>query len=182
MPITRSMSNVFQSVSISIPFYTLYNSYELEQEKIQEYFNCPNHYLTNPTFSNDLVDINFKTLTNNFLDFSLELSGKAINIIKYLNSKKNEIIELITEQTIMKMYNQTFEEPVHNTISYERLNELIAPIDPIIDETCRICLETLTENPVKTSCGHNFHKNCISDYLTGHCIHPICPICRFDLH
>jgi hypothetical protein len=182
MPITRAMYNVLQSVSISIPFYTLYNSYELEQEKIQNHFNCPNHYLFNPSFPNNPVDIDFKTSTNNFLDFNLELSGCAIDIIKYLSGKKTEIIELITEQTIMKMYNQTFEEPVHNTISTNRLSELIAPIDPIIDETCRICLDNLTENAVKTSCGHKYHHDCISDYLTNHCIHPICPICRHDLH
>jgi hypothetical protein len=182
MPITRSMSNVLQSVSISIPFYTLYNSYELEQEKIQNHFKCPDYYLSNPSFPFEPVEINFETVTNNFLDFNLQLSGFAIDIIRYLNSKKNDIIELITEQTIMKMYNQSFEEPVHNTVSSTRLSELIAPIDPIMDETCRICLDNLTENAVKTSCGHCYHHDCISDYLTNHCIHPICPICRYDLH
>ena len=40
--------------------------------------------------------------------------------------------------------------------------------------TCSICLE---ENPnIKlTSCGHKYHKTCISEWVT---IKPICPLCR----
>tara|TARA_B110000285_G_C14973779_1_gene537916 strand:+ start:533 stop:865 length:333 start_codon:yes stop_codon:yes gene_type:complete len=41
--------------------------------------------------------------------------------------------------------------------------------------TCSICLETHTNEIHTTSCGHVFHKDCISIWLKEH---TSCPICR----
>lgn len=50
-------------------------------------------------------------------------------------------------------------------------------------ETCSICQEDMAVYAFKgvTSCGHHFHKRCISDWSTKFCEKPHCPLCRHDL-
>lgn len=188
MPVTRSMAKLMDIVTVSIPFYTLFNSYEVEHEKIMDYFSFNRYLLYNHNIPFRSVEIEFQMENNNFLDFNFQIKGTVYDVVKYLYSYKSHVIELVTAQTIQKInqeqaiFQSNFEEPVHNTITMDRFSQLITPVDPILNETCRICLDDLNEKTVKVSCGHCFHQECISNYLTSKCIHPVCPICRFDLH
>lgn len=50
-------------------------------------------------------------------------------------------------------------------------------IVPVVTDTCNICLDELNEN-VHMSCGHSFHKKCISKWLLTK---KTCPCCRKTL-
>ena len=47
--------------------------------------------------------------------------------------------------------------------------------DPVSD-TCTICLEVVSETPLK--CGHVFHKKCIKQWLKNN---DTCPNCRTEV-
>jgi hypothetical protein len=44
---------------------------------------------------------------------------------------------------------------------------------------CSICLEPIRMNGIKTSCNHQYHKNCIKKWINLN--HRSCPLCREDL-
>lgn len=54
-------------------------------------------------------------------------------------------------------------------------------------QDCAICLSTITEECVRTGCGHYFHDECMEQYLAVHrkqrlLEEPRCPVCRTSLH
>jgi hypothetical protein len=51
---------------------------------------------------------------------------------------------------------------------------------PEAGETCPICLEALTNDIVKTQCGHFFHRGCITEWLAVDNI-DTCPDCRAQI-
>ena len=48
------------------------------------------------------------------------------------------------------------------------------------NEACCVCLEPHEVGSVaaRLPCGHLFHEQCVTEWLTRHCS---CPVCRFDL-
>ena len=50
------------------------------------------------------------------------------------------------------------------------------------DKICPICQEDFNdkEKLKMTPCGHIFHPQCISQWLTKQCTRPTCPTCRHD--
>jgi len=52
-------------------------------------------------------------------------------------------------------------------------------LDLSIYDECPICLEDLVENIAKTNCGHNFHFECLSNWIhSKKKIIFICPSCN----
>eukprot|EP00401_Gymnodinium_catenatum_P079123 CAMPEP_0117591348 /NCGR_PEP_ID=MMETSP0784-20121206/71481_1 /TAXON_ID=39447 /ORGANISM="" /LENGTH=327 /DNA_ID=CAMNT_0005393057 /DNA_START=122 /DNA_END=1105 /DNA_ORIENTATION=- len=62
---------------------------------------------------------------------------------------------------------------------------------PPTGDDCAICLATITEDCIRTRCGHHFHQGCFDEYLTKS--HPQipgqrcrnrarCPVCRQSVH
>ena len=47
-----------------------------------------------------------------------------------------------------------------------------------INKVCPICLNELSKNAIKLSCGHFFHLNCINNWKK---INNVCPICRMRI-
>jgi len=45
-------------------------------------------------------------------------------------------------------------------------------------QDCSICLSPITTTIFKTSCGHNYHTNCITEWATRK---QSCPLCRNDI-
>ena len=50
----------------------------------------------------------------------------------------------------------------------------------IIEDTCNICHFKTTENKIKLSCGHIFHKKCLSTWLITKS--NTCPMCKQEVH
>ena len=46
------------------------------------------------------------------------------------------------------------------------------------DEECSICLELIDDNCCTLKCSHNFHKECITEWLERK---SVCPNCRRDI-
>lgn len=48
---------------------------------------------------------------------------------------------------------------------------------PLDQPECTMCLQNFVDNQhiYRTSCGHIYHKDCLSRWLSGH---ETCPICR----
>jgi len=46
------------------------------------------------------------------------------------------------------------------------------------DEECSICLELIDDNCCTLKCSHNFHKECITEWLERK---SVCPNCRTDI-
>jgi hypothetical protein len=46
------------------------------------------------------------------------------------------------------------------------------------DDECSICLELIDDNCCTLKCSHNFHKECITEWLEHK---SICPNCRTDI-
>ena len=46
------------------------------------------------------------------------------------------------------------------------------------DDECSICLELIDDNCCTLKCSHNFHKECITEWLERK---SICPNCRTDI-
>lgn len=61
-------------------------------------------------------------------------------------------------------------------ISYKKIKEN----DPVLEETCSICLENFQvgEYKRKLKCCHTFHKKCIDHWFKSD--HSDCPMCRAD--
>lgn len=59
---------------------------------------------------------------------------------------------------------------------YRKIKEL----DPIIGETCPICLDQFKEGTYKRTlvCNHIYHKKCIDGWLKRK---DTCPVCRRDV-
>lgn len=67
--------------------------------------------------------------------------------------------------------------------SRRHLGVMVPP--PLQGEECPICLTSLTEDCMKTPCGHYFHKDCLEhcfDMPSRGCVAQVrCPVCRGSL-
>ena len=76
-------------------------------------------------------------------------------------------------------------EPVKINMSVEEFIKMIKDVNysnELENKQCSICtLNFEIDDCIKsTPCNHLFHKDCIYQWLTKHCIHPLCPVCRHD--
>lgn len=82
------------------------------------------------------------------------------------------VLELLSTYAI---YCQTlFYEPNYNVIVENDYTHLVEGND----ENCSICLEPMIDNRVKViNCSHNFHKDCLDEWLVRQ---RSCPLCRIE--
>lgn len=110
------------------------------------------------------------------------LIGSIRDLVAYLlNPGLSTILNNVANN-----YNPEHLENVHIRLSNDEFKEKVRvcrvkKADTI--ETCGICQEDMARYAFKgvTSCGHHFHKKCISDWSTKFCEKPQCPLCRHDL-
>ena len=80
---------------------------------------------------------------------------------------------------------QTEPESIKVNMSQEEFFKMIKNVNysnEMSNKQCSICTFNfeIGDNIKTTPCNHFFHMNCIYNWLTKHCIHPLCPICRHD--
>jgi hypothetical protein len=85
--------------------------------------------------------------------------------IKFPYISKSNIIGCLCKGEICK-----------KNIVIKQYPKLMVDCEPCIDE-CSICFEPMTNDCVKTSCSHTFHRSCINKIHTRTKIVP-CPLCR----
>jgi hypothetical protein len=143
---------------------------------------CPNIVVktSQQTYTtNSLLALN---VTIEYEQGMFSLTGSIRDLVAYLlNPGLSNILT-----NIANTYNDEHLENVHIRLTKQEFKEKVRVCrvkksDAI--ETCSICQEDMALYAFKgvTSCGHHFHKRCISDWSTKFCEKPHCPLCRHDI-
>lgn len=66
----------------------------------------------------------------------------------------------------------------HKIINMLKESSLTKPVATTEEIECTICMNCTNENVCRLSCGHQFHSNCISQWISSH---KSCPNCRVEL-
>ena len=74
---------------------------------------------------------------------------------------------------------ETLLEPMVIVASEQRIGEILVDVDVDVESTCVICNESGGAYARINTCGHSFHRECISDWLTTFSTR--CPVCDSDV-
>tara|TARA_B100001094_G_C18103289_1_gene756987 strand:- start:691 stop:1332 length:642 start_codon:yes stop_codon:yes gene_type:complete len=138
----------------------------------------------NSTQSSTIIPpINNITYTNYWNNYFDNNRSESIDeIFNLINSWVNSISTINNN-----IHVQYLEESqgIQNNMSLEMFSKMIKNVNYSTDneqKNCPICTLDFEKNDEikSTPCNHLFHENCIREWLTQKCTHPLCPVCRHD--
>lgn len=154
--------------------------------------NLPNHVdLTNTTSINinstqsstiipPIINTTYTNYWNNYFDNNR--SESIDEIFNLINSWVNSISTVNNNIHVQYLEES---QPIQNNMSDEMFSKMIKNFNYSTDneqKQCPICTLDFEKNEEikSTPCNHLFHENCIREWLTQKCTHPLCPVCRHD--
>jgi hypothetical protein len=170
-------------------------------EEYREYLNSAIEYIRNDSFNNiryeqDISRHNYYNIRNE-LDEQNSSRHNYYNIrnnLNYIMQNNQNRIDEFNNLANMQNNNNQQEDDIEFTSFEEYINENIQTNPEILnnklkklkkykckeDANCTICLEKISKNTeiYKLECKHNFHSNCLEDWLKEKLS---CPICRKNI-
>lgn len=172
-----SIPNPLSTLPNDINFTHLNNIYV---NSTQESTNITPLPVTTNNLDNSIVNTSIST--NNIYN-SINRSESSDDLFNLINTWINSI----STNNNNSIHVNYLEEPqsVKVNMSPQLFLEMIKPVNfssELENKQCPICtLEfEIDDNIRSTPCNHFFHMDCIYQWLTKHCTHPLCPVCRHD--
>ena len=136
----------------------LYNNRKLLDEKL---FECSVTRILHAYIDDTLESPLKKASWPLFHSGNLSIVGQKVESARSFNKS--------TALQFLKLLNSTQEYSSNAT-----LNEVLKIHS---DPACPICLDSITAEHYRTSCGHHFHSNCLDLWL-AHSLESRCPLCK----
>ena len=137
----------------------------------------------------DRIESNYKHILHhsgryNFEELQLEIKCDNQCIVIYTSAI--EMVNLFSKPDIFEIIDSLVEAyrvdnfPKSSQLTLEQYNKHVLCKTSSTCETCSICMDDMTNESCVgvLKCGHEFHNNCIKEWLMEKCQKPGCPLCR----